>query len=123
VITERTRVCLCHHIITDPATAECDRCGRAIVPHHSTWPLFFKWWLISELARRRFLPWLSEQAVFEWLLRDAMVPGGAHANPRGTHLTNESPVADLYPRALQLATDWKAAHSPIAQAVDLRRSA
>jgi hypothetical protein len=120
-ITALTRSCICHELISDPSAIACPRCERALVPHHTSWPPFFKWWLVSELARRRFNQWLTEQSVWEWLLRDAMVTGGAGPNPRGTHFTNDTPAALLYPAALQLATEWKAAGSTIAQATDLPR--
>lgn len=125
-ISELTRVCLCHALLPDPAVTTCPKCARPLVPHHSAWPMYFKWWNLSELGARRFHPWLSEQAVWEWLLKDTMVHSGGLAcpNPRGAHLTTATSPADLYPIALQLAQSWKAAGSPIVRAIDLvRRSA
>lgn len=122
-ITELTRACLCHHLIADPAATVCERCARILVPHHTAWPAFMRWWLLSELGARRFHPWLTPQVVWELLLRDAMVGAGGIAlpNPRGVQYTTSTPAADLYPVALQLAQAWKAAGSPIAQQIDLLR--
>lgn len=121
-LTELTRVCICHALISDPAAAACERCSRILVPHHSTWPLFTKWYGLSELGRRRFHSWLTEQEAWEWILKDAMVCGaGIGPNPRGVQFTTTTPVAELYPRFLQLARDWKAAGSPIAHAIDLTK--
>lgn len=125
-ISELTRVCLCHAMIYDAAADACSECQRPLVPHHTTWPLYLKWWLLSELLRRRMYAWLTSQRVWEQLLRDAMVFSGAITapNPRGAQFSDNTPAADLYPPALQLAQGWKAAGSPIAQAPDLaRRSA
>lgn len=126
LITELTRVCVCHELLPDPAVTTCPRCARLLVPHHSTWKPVLKWWTISELGRRRFHPWLSDQNVWEWLLKDAMVGSGgvAHPNPRGAHLTTATSPAELYPIALQLAHQWKLSGSPVVRAIDLvRRSA
>jgi hypothetical protein len=122
-LTETTRACPCHAIITDPAAMVCHACGRILVPHHSAWPLSMKWWLLSELAARRFHAWLSQQDVWEWLLRDAMVGSGGitHPNPRGTQFTTSTPIADLYPPALELAQRWRNEGSPIAHSIDLAR--
>ncbi|HVX40320.1 MAG TPA: hypothetical protein VHB25_12175 [Gemmatimonadaceae bacterium] len=125
-IDELTRVCICHALITDPSATVCGSCARILVPHYTTWPAAMRWWLLSELAARRFYTWLTPQQVWEQLLRDAMVStaGSAFPNPRGVQYTTSTPAADLYPRALQLASEWKAAGSPIAVRVDLaRRSA
>ena len=119
MLTALTRVCSCHALIEDPAASACV-CGRILVPHHSTWPLFTKWYGLSELGRRRFHPWLTEQEAWEWILKDAMVCGpGIGPNPRGVQFTTTTPVAELYAPYVDLARAWKAAGSPIARAIDL----
>lgn len=122
-LTELTRACLCHALIADPAATVCDNCARILVPHHTAWPAFMRWWLLSEMGARRFYPWRTPQAVWEQLLRDAMVGAGGICtpNPRGVQFTTSTPAAELYPRAVLLATEWKAAGSPIATQPDLRR--
>jgi hypothetical protein len=94
-----------------------------LVPHHSTWSRTTKAFLLSELARRRWLPWMSEQQLWEMLLRDCMVAGGGmtQPNPRGTQYTTSTPAAELYPPAVQLADQWRAMGSPLAVAPDLPR--
>lgn len=114
-----TRRCVCHALIQDPAAIACDSCKCALVPHHSTWPGLAKWFMVSDLARRQFHAWKSEQQSWEHLVRDTMCQGGTAPNPRGSQYTAATPLAELYPRVLDLAQAWKLAGSPIAQAVDL----
>lgn len=120
-LTELTRACICHALIADPAATVCHNCSRVLVPHYTAWPAFLRWSLLSELGARRFHPWLTPQAVWELMLRDAMIGAGGitRPNPRGVQFTTSTPAAELYPRFLQIATDWKAAGSPIAVRVDL----
>ncbi len=75
-----------------------------------------KWFLIREFALTRFLPWLSEQEVWESLLVDAFngVRFGTGPNKRGTHLTMSLPATEAYPLAIPLVEAWRAAGSPIA---------
>lgn len=128
-IHELTRVCICHALIADPSAAACEHCARPLVPHFSTWSPLLKWWLLAELASARFHPWLTDQHVFELLLRDALngIRTGASApNPNGVHITMSTPAAELYPIALERAAAWRANGSPIgrpASAPEQQRSA
>lgn len=114
-----TRRCICHALIEDPAAIACDGCQRALVPHHSTFPAVVKWFMVSDLARRQFHAWKSEQQSWEHLVRDTMCQGGTAPNPRGSQYSSVTPIAALYPRVLDLAQAWKLAGSPIAQAIDI----
>lgn len=128
-ITERSRCCgVCNRMLPDiPEDAEdqrpvCDGCGSRACPHHTTWPLWLKWWVIVEAARARFLSHLSDQTVWERLLADTLNGSryGAHVNPDG--FKANTPVVDLYPVALAKAKAWKDAGSSIARAITLARS-
>src|SRR5690348_6938740 len=102
-ITAFSRVCICHEIINDAAASVCPRCERPLCPHHSAWPAFSKWFATSELARHRFHSWLSEQSVWENILRDVMVcGGGTQPNPRGPQLSVATSPAELYPEFLRV---------------------
>jgi hypothetical protein len=119
-----TRVCGgCRALIGDPAAPVCPRCDRVLVPHHSTWARTTKAFLLSELARRRWLPWMSEQSLWEMLLKDCMTAAGGmtQPNPRGTQYTMVTPLAELYPPTVLLAERWRALGSPLAVAPDLPR--
>lgn len=128
-ITERTRACgVCNRILPEiPEDAleqrpVCTGCGKRACPHHATWPMYLKWWVIVEAARARFLSHLSDQAVWERLLADSLNGSrwGAHANPDG--FKQNTPVVDLYPEALRRAKAWKDAGSLIARAIRPTRS-
>lgn len=82
-----------------------------------------KWHLLAELARTRFLPWLTEQDVWERLLSDSLNGvrnGSARPNLNrtmaGQPIAMETPVVELYATALERAAAWKASGSPIAPA-------
>jgi hypothetical protein len=126
---ELTRRCICHALIEDPAAAACEQCARPLVPHFSTWPATMKWWLLAELAGARFHAWLTDQQVFELLLRDALNgirAGASSPNPNGVNITMSTPASELYPIALERAAAWKASGSPIgrpASATEMQRSA
>lgn len=114
-LSEFTRLCVACRIPLPepPAAPACERCGRVHVAHHSAWPMVLKWWLLAELARSLFLPWLADQEVWENLLCDSLngVRVGKGPNPNGVHITMSTPAADLYPIALERAAEWKAAGS------------
>jgi len=118
------RVCGgCRELIADPAAPVCPRSDRVLVPHHSTWSRTTKAFLLSELARRRWLPWMSEQSLWEMLLKDCMTAAGGmtQPNPRGTQYTMVTPLAELYPPTVLLAERWRGLGSPLAVAPDLPR--
>jgi hypothetical protein len=122
-ISELARRCVCHAIVDDPSAAACPNCARALVPHFSTWPPTLRWWLLAELASARFYPWLSDQQVFELLLRDALNgirSGASQPNPNGVDITMTTTAAELYPKALERAAAWKAAGSAIGRKPDTR---
>jgi hypothetical protein len=126
-LNETTRVChTCHTLIADPAAAQCDRCGRALCPHHSTWAPRLKWFLVSELLKSLFHPWKTQQSTWEDLLRDTFngIRAGTRPNPAGVHITSSASAADLYPLALARSEDWKAMGSQLGPVDTLvRRSA
>lgn len=117
MISAATRLCVtCLIPLPEPPSPPvCGQCSRVHVPHHSEWPPVLKWWLIRDFALTRFLPWLSEQAVFESLLRDAFngIRSGVTPNPNGAQFTMSTPAEDFYALALQRAQDWKINGSPI----------
>ena len=85
------------------------------MPSPAEWPKFFKWWLIWQHARVRFLPWKKPDDVWLDLLRDSMNgvrEGAARPNPRGLSISVSA--EDVYPRALAEATGWRERGSPLA---------
>lgn len=119
MLTPNTRncpSCALAFIPEPPADPICTRCGHHAAPHHSTWPNFLKWWLMKELARRTFFPWLSTQVAWEKLLKDAVngTRFGAHANRDDAAITLSTSAATIYPLALARAERWKEDGSSIA---------
>jgi hypothetical protein len=125
-ITDTTRVCSCHALISDASAVQCLACGLALCPHHSQWPSRLKWFLLAELARSLFHSWHTPQQVWENLLRDSLngIRAGTGPNPAGTHITMSTPAAELYPIALERSDVWRASGSPLGPTITaLRRSA
>jgi hypothetical protein len=119
MITELTRACpICNAILPDPASIVCARCGRGTAPLEATWPPFLKWLLLSELQVDSFHAWRTRQDVFEYKLRTVMNGcTNIKPNPWGLPVSLTTPVAELYPLALERAQWWRAAGSPIARRV------
>jgi hypothetical protein len=120
VFTALTRVCPIDRapLPDPPAPAVCPTCGYVGAPHHTIWSPLVKWWLLSELAAPAFNEWQSEQDVWERYVRAALL--GTHLirpNPWGLAISTSTPVADLYPLAVERAQWWKGAGSPIAKRV------
>ncbi len=124
MFSANTRLCtVCRTLLPDPpAAAVCVHCGQVACPHHTEWPAAVKWRLLAMLARSLFLPWKSEQEVWEGLLRDTYtgVRAGSRApNPNGVHLTMSTPTVEFYLLAVEQTREWKLAGSHIMREPEL----
>lgn len=119
-ITELTRVCpLCHALLPDPAATTCEKCGRGMAPHHTTWGAQLKWWMLSELQVDSFHVWQKPQDAWEEKLLTVMNGCSmTKPNPWRLPVSRVTPIPQLLPLALERAAWWKAAGSPIATRVN-----
>lgn len=122
MITALTRACtICHTVLPDGELPACTHCGRIAAPRHTEWPAALKWWLVRELLRRHLHSWITEQVLWERMLRDALTGATKGPNPYGLPISTATPVAELYPLALERATAWRLAGSEIVPAVPATR--
>lgn len=112
-IAEGRRCPVCGEFLSRAEQAAgCPRCETPRpCPDHMTWPLDLKRYAMAELLRRRFPPWLSEQEVWERLLKDATT--GTLIHPEPGKLVVAHSMADVYAAAQRQAEAWIAAGRPV----------
>lgn len=86
----------------------CDRCGTVRTPPIEEWPKLVVMWVCWQSIRSKLVPYRSVQATWELLAADAIrMAGGQHANPYGSHITNSTPLIELWPVIVEQAARWK----------------